>query len=61
MSLIIRAITKINKNFPYAKPYNGKSLIFSDGNVGILTPIHFTKDGKEVISKESSGLYINTA
>ena len=53
-----RAITKINKNFPYAKPYNGKSLIFSDGNVGIFNSHHFTVNGKEVISKESSELYI---
>ena len=53
-----KAITKINKNFPYAKPYNGKSLIFSDGNVGIFNSHHFTVNGKEVISEESSELYI---
>ncbi len=53
-----RAITKINKNFPYAKPYDGKSLILSDGKTGIFNSHHFTKDGKELQSKEPSGLYI---
>ena len=53
-----RAITKSNENFPYAKPYNGKSLIYSDSKSGIFNSHHYTINGEEVISREKSGLYI---
>ncbi len=53
-----RAITKVNKTFPYAKPYNGKSLTYSDGKTGIFNSHHFTVNGEEIQSKEPSDLYI---